>query len=373
MNLVIWGKNFETGIADVDEQHRFLVELTNKFGLLISQQDPDQEKLETVFTELLDYTRYHFHDEEQFMKGAGVDNRHCEYHNSEHKSFIDEVVRLHQDKVLREDRDKDLFEFLMHWLIYHILGSDLSMSRQAAMIASGISPAAAFAANEKEPDNAKELLLRSLNHLFKQVSQRNRELQELNQNLEDKVTARTRALGEANRQLEKLAMTDVLTGLANRRQALDMLKHCWQEGSNSNGALSCIMIDVDRFKEINDTYGHDIGDAVLADLARQLQHLVRTDDLLSRLGGDEFLIVCPRTDIRGAMHLAEQIHHKMSSQKVPIPAEQWNYSLSLGVAERTADMVQPEELIKHADRGVYLAKENGKNCVRSTSATSQKS
>ncbi len=372
MNLVVWGRNFETGIADVDEQHKFLVELTNKFGLLISQQDPDQEKLETVFSDLLDYTRYHFHDEEQFMREAGVDERHYEYHVSEHKGFIDEVLRLHLEKGLTKDTGKDLFEFLMHWLIYHILGSDLSMSRQAAMIGQGISPADAFASNEKEPDNAKELLLRSLNHLFKQVSQRNRELQELNQNLEDKVAQRTRALGEANRQLEKMAMTDVLTGLANRRQALFQLKRYWQDKQNGKDELSCIMIDVDRFKEINDTYGHDIGDAVLVELAKQLQHLVRTDDLLSRLGGDEFLIICPGTDISGAMHLAEQIHHKMSSQKVPIPAERWNYSLSLGVAERTAHMHQPEDLIKNADRGVYMAKESGKNCVRSTSAIGQK-
>lgn len=105
-------------------------------------------------------------------------------------------------------------------------------------------------------------------------------------------------------------MTDALTGLPNRRHALQQLKTLWEESTRSASPLSVMMIDADHFKEVNDTCGHDAGDLVLGELARTLQHAVRTDDLVSRLGGDEFLIICPDTDSSGGRQIAETVRKK---------------------------------------------------------------
>lgn len=182
--------------------------------------------------------------------------------------------------------------------------------------------------------------------------------------LEKKVRERTEELHRANQELIEISLTDALTGLSNRRHALQQLKTLWEESTRSGNPLSVMMIDADHFKEINDTCGHDAGDFVLSELGRTLQHAVRTDDLVSRLGGDEFLIICPNTDRSGGLKVAETVRKKVSDMRVPAGDGCWNGSVSIGVAVRTSDMKTFESLIKAADKGVYAAKRAGKNCVR---------
>jgi len=186
----------------------------------------------------------------------------------------------------------------------------------------------------------------------------------LNQNLELKIEERTQSLYAANQKLGELAATDVLTGLSNRRHALQMLQKLWEESVENGNSLACMMIDADRFKEINDNYGHDAGDIVLCELAKNLKYAVRTDDIVCRLGGDEFLIICPNTDEEGAMHIATLTHKQISALRVLVDGGAWQGSISVGVAEKTAAMKGVEDLIKAADRGVYAAKEAGKNCLK---------
>jgi hemerythrin len=363
MKLIDWNTKFETGIIEVDQQHKFLVELINHFGLLVSQQKVDHKHLEQVFSELLDYTRYHFQEEEKIIYDAGIDSRHVETHVKEHRGFVDEIKRLYGDKGLLEVAGNNLFEFLVSWLIFHILDSDARMSKQLRLLEAGSSPAEAFSCCQKDPDNIKELLLDSLLSLFNQVSLRNRELKENNLALEKRVEERTRELTSANKQLGTLAMTDPLTDLPNRRKALLTLKKLWVEAKQQEKPLSCIMIDADKFKQINDNYGHDAGDRVLIELATELAHSVRTDDLVSRLGGDEFLILCPDTDLKGALQLAQQIHSCVAMMEVMVPGGSWSGSISLGVAVKDQQDQHPEDLIKRADNGVILAKNNGKNRI----------
>ena len=174
---------------------------------------------------------------------------------------------------------------------------------------------------------------------------------------------KTLDLSEANQKLGELASTDVLTGLSNRRHAMQILERLWAESIESNIPLACMMIDADGFKEINDNYGHDAGDIVLCELAKELQYAVRTDDIVCRLGGDEFLIICPNTNKEGAMHIANMTHTKISGLTVEVDGGAWQGSISVGVAIKTDSMQTLGELIKAADRGVYAAKEAGKNCV----------
>ena len=120
-------------------------------------------------------------------------------------------------------------KFLIYWLAYHILGSDQSMARQIRAIRAGHTPADAYLTEERMKEGAVEPLLRALNGLFRQVSERNRELLQLNQTLEARVEERTRELAAANEQLEIIALTDVLTGLPNRRHAMRCLDQAWKQ------------------------------------------------------------------------------------------------------------------------------------------------
>jgi hemerythrin len=199
--------------------------------------------------------------------------------------------------------------------------------------------------------------------LFQQVSSQNQELIELNKSLEYKVQDRTRALSDANEKLEEMALTDVLTGLPNRRHAMGRLAKEWIASVEDGKPLACMMIDADGFKLVNDTYGHDAGDEVLRQLSRHLRYAVRTDDVVCRLGGDEFLIICSNTNQQGAMKVAEQMRLAISALRIVAGYGIWPGSVSVGVAARTKDMQGLEDLIKAADEGVYLAKKNGRNCA----------
>lgn len=365
MDVFQWDRKFETGLTEVDKQHHHLVNIINDFGTLIAQDKVAFDDLKAVFNELASYTQYHFSEEENLMATIGVDNRHIQYHVTEHHGFLQDVLDLHQEMATGDQAaSKHLFNFLMSWLVYHILGSDMSLSRQIKALGRGRTAAEAYDAEGKSADLGINLLLKSLNNLFHQVSERNKDLRDLNRNLEDKVAARTQELSTANGRLREIASTDVLTGLANRRQAIHSLGKLWQESENKQTPLSCLMIDADAFKQINDNYGHDAGDHVLQVLAKELSNDMRTDDLVCRLGGDEFLILCPETDQTGALYIANQVHGKIAALTIKAGDGAWCGSISVGVATKNAAMKQPEELIKLADRGVYAAKEAGRNCVK---------
>jgi len=361
-----WNTSFETGLPTVDEQHHRLVELINQFGELLVENKIELNDLEKVFEELVNYTQYHFSDEEQLSRQIGVDQRHIDYHVKKHEEFLQEVVLLHASiSVEKPNSVHFLYNFLTHWLAYHILGMDQDLARQIHAIESGTTAAEAYEVEETERDKSTGALLASLDGLFEQVSARNRELTELNQTLEERVALRTRELSEANLHLEELSLTDVLTGLPNRRHAMRRLASLWDEASQSNSDLVCMMIDADHFKEVNDTHGHDAGDFVLTELARTLKGSVRTDDIVCRLGGDEFFVICPNTPEDGGMLLAEIIRKNISELRVPTGTEVWPGSISVGVAAKQVGIKNYDELIKVADNGVYAAKKAGKNCVRS--------
>ena len=114
-------------------------------------------------------------------------------------------------------------------------------------------------------------------------------------------------LAVANRRLHHAAYEDALTRLPNRRFGLERLSQEWARASRMSQRLACIMADVDHFKRINDTYGHDIGDEVLQALADVIRGSIRTSDLACRLGGEEFVILCPDTDLKGAQLCAERL------------------------------------------------------------------
>lgn len=362
MDSFQWDEHFVTGIDEVDTQHMELVRIINRIGEVLSNSAaPGLDSLSVLIDELAAYTRFHFAAEESMMAAQGIDRQHLESQSREHENFVDEIARLAHATMTPEVSNR-LLNFLIHWLAYHILGSDQSMARQLRLISQGLNPAEALKEDARLGSRATEPLLAALSGLFSQVSQQNRELHELNQTLEAKVAERTRELAIANRNLEALSLTDVLTGLPNRRHAMRRLGLEWHNGDDT---LSVMMIDADGFKTVNDSWGHDAGDVVLTALARMLADSVRTDDLVCRLGGDEFLVICPDTPLSGAMQLAESMRSRVNAMRVAAGAGEWPGSVSIGVASRTAMMHAPDDLMRRADEGVYLAKRRGRNCVAS--------
>lgn len=360
-----WTPCFVTGLETVDEQHHHLVDVINQFGeLLMQPQGSSAAAIEAVFGELARYARVHFQDEEALMVQSGIDSRHVTQHRDEHAKFLQDVTDL-RSSVQADNREetRKLLDFLSNWLAYHILGTDQLMALLMVAKASGQSQEEAYQTHQAGKDPATATLLLAMNRLFAQVSERNRELFDLNRTLEARVAERTRELLDANQQLENMAMTDVLTGLPNRRHALLALQAEWHQSVANGQPLACMMIDADGFKAVNDTYGHDAGDEVLRQLSAALREAVRNDDVVCRLGGDEFLIICATTTLIGALQTAEKLRHAVSLLRVPAGEGVWAGSVSVGVAVRQPGMKGVDELLKAADQSVYLAKHNGRNCV----------
>jgi len=257
-----------------------------------------------------------------------------------------------------------LLDFLCHWLTFHILGTDQNIARQIKSIQSGTTPSDAYEQEVMQSNVTIKPLLETVNELLSQSTAKNIDLVKLNRSLEAKVLERTKALSEANLHLEEISLTDVLTKLPNRRHCMRQLEFFWKKSLADNSPMACMMIDADHFKEVNDTYGHDAGDRVLCELANTLQHAVRDVDIVCRLGGDEFLIVCPNTDQDSALSIAKEVRLKVFELRVPTGDGVWCGSISVGLGVRSSGMVDSDALIKAADNGVYEAKRAGKNCVR---------
>lgn len=367
MKSFLWEHCFVTGLDMVDEQHHYLVDLINQFGaLLMKPEGASAEEIEALFAELARYTQYHFQEEEALMVQAHLDQRHISHHKKEHAQFLQDLTYMHAGETGKPAESAiALLQYLSNWLAFHILGSDQLMARILKAIEVGTSQQEAYRAHYKDRDPATATLLQAMSRLIEQVSERSRALFELNQTLEARVDERTHALSQMNRQLESMAMTDVLTGLPNRRHAMRILSREWDNAAAQGDALSCMMIDADGFKKINDTYGHDAGDTVLRVLARCLKEAVRNDDVVCRLGGDEFLIVCMHTGLDGAMTTAEKVRQDVSELRVKAGNGEWAGSVSVGVAQATPSLRAQgvDAWLKKADEGVYLAKRNGRNCV----------
>jgi len=181
-------------------------------------------------------------------------------------------------------------------------------------------------------------------------------------------------LRESNQALKELAATDPLTGLANRRTLMTELEREFRRCQRSGSLLSLVMVDLDHFKRVNDTYGHQNGDRVLVALADSLKTHLRPYDLASRFGGEEFALVLPETGPEGTLRIAERIRTSVAGLKFDGALEGLQVTASLGVATCPAATVKDiEDLIRESDDALYLAKKNGRNRIESLAGDSQQS
>jgi diguanylate cyclase (GGDEF)-like protein len=181
--------------------------------------------------------------------------------------------------------------------------------------------------------------------------------------LELRVQERTAELRAANERLSQLAVTDSLTGLVNRRALFDAMNREVERSRRHAHPLAVIMFDIDRFKAINDLYGHAAGDQVLQRVAQLALGVVRSGDLLARYGGEEFLLLAPETDRSQAAQLAERIRAALHAAEVPVDHQKIRFTASFGIASLLEGDADASAVIARADQALYAAKEGGRNRV----------
>ena len=170
-------------------------------------------------------------------------------------------------------------------------------------------------------------------------------------------------LAVANRRLANAALTDSLTGLPNRRSAMDQLEQAWSAASRAEAPLAVMAVDIDHFKHINDTYGHALGDKVLREAASALRASSRREDSVCRIGGEEFLVICPNTDLAAAAQSAERLRAALGARRISVGQAECTITASIGVAIREDDTADIDGLVSAADQALYAAKEAGRNQV----------
>jgi diguanylate cyclase (GGDEF)-like protein len=166
-------------------------------------------------------------------------------------------------------------------------------------------------------------------------------------------------LRQRNADLERLSRTDVLTDLYNRRNLEEVLARVHSEAIRRQEPMAVLLLDIDHFKHVNDTYGHPVGDLVLVEFARRMRAEVRTGDIAGRWGGEEFLVILPRTDRAAAVNVAERIRVATAATSMAVADYNITVRVSVGCAEGPCD--SPEELLSNADARLYQAKLAGRN------------
>lgn len=177
------------------------------------------------------------------------------------------------------------------------------------------------------------------------------------------VATNRRQLQASNLQLQKLSSTDRLTGLYNRGHWEEALKLEYARHARYGHATSLIMFDIDHFKRVNDTYGHQVGDQVIQRVADVLRELVRDADIAGRYGGEEFAVLLPDTDKAGGAMLAERLRKVVEEQTVESEAGSVRFTISLGVADLGYPTDDYKQLIEWADQALYASKRGGRNRV----------
>lgn len=209
----------------------------------------------------------------------------------------------------------------------------------------------------RKPFNSLELKARVKNHV---------ELKKIREELERKNIR----LQEAYERLGVLARTDPLTGLLNRREVLERMEYEMVKHERNKRPFSIIIGDIDFFKQVNDTYGHQFGDQVLISIAELLRQSCRKQDSVSRWGGEEFLLLLPDTDEQGSAVLAEKLRLAVQQTAFQCGGADVKVTITFGVSS-FKPLQSVDDLISGADRALYQGKKEGRNCVCSASSEDQ--
>lgn len=184
----------------------------------------------------------------------------------------------------------------------------------------------------------------------------------LNLKIRKQLEMRNDELDELNQKLRVIAIHDQLTGLYNRHFMVEQIERQRELFARHDNMCCIVLFDIDHFKQINDRYGHAVGDDVLVAFSRRVEVLLRQGDVLGRYGGEEFLLLLPMIDLSAALHLAERIRCALADSPVILKSEEITVTASFGVAQLERGEDADDWLIR-VDQALYRAKEHGRNCV----------
>jgi diguanylate cyclase (GGDEF)-like protein len=190
------------------------------------------------------------------------------------------------------------------------------------------------------------------NHMVARLRQGREELASANESLVEK-----------NKELEKLSITDSLTGLYNRKHLMETLEAEVSRYGRYKRPFTMMMLDIDHFKRYNDTYGHLAGDEVLRQMSALLKSSIRQSDYAARYGGEEFIVILPETVAEAAAHMAERIRRDMEGREMGSETSGTKVTVSMGIAAFPEHGEDPESMIREADAALYEAKRRGRNQV----------
>jgi len=227
---------------------------------------------------------------------------------------------------------------------------------------------------ETEPDVARLMLAGASDYLLHDASsaallarltnaQRQVSLQNTVKTERELAVSSSGEWARANRRLIHDALTDVLTQLPNRRYGMDRFVQEWSVSTSNSLPISCLMLDIDYFKKVNDQRGHDIGDMVLRQMAAVVGTNCRRSDIVFRYGGEELCVICPSTNQHDAVQLAERIVQAVRQAAFGPPEASFKLTLSIGLAVRSASTAGVEDLLSQADTALYAAKAGGRDRV----------
>lgn len=192
----------------------------------------------------------------------------------------------------------------------------------------------------------------------------NRRLQQQRQQMLEELRIKNAQLEDSLIKMQRMAATDHLTGLANRRHFGELLERYHTDAMRYRFDLTCCMCDLDHYKKINDTLGHQVGDKLLIMTADVIRSSLRQTDLAARYGGDEFVLLLPHTSLDQAMTVAERIRIEVARQASTLPSSGHVVTMSMGIASLAADHPSnADSLVAMADRALYMAKDAGKNQI----------
>jgi diguanylate cyclase (GGDEF)-like protein len=167
----------------------------------------------------------------------------------------------------------------------------------------------------------------------------------------------------AHEQVERLSITDGLTGIYNRRYMNERLEEEFAKVQRYEAEMSVLLLDLDHFKQINDNFGHQVGDRTLVSVAECLNTMLRESDMLGRYGGEEFLVMLPHTNLTDATHTADKLRKAIGELQISGMGEK-RVTVSIGVATFPNTGIDSlDALVRHADEALYKAKESGRNRV----------
>lgn len=367
-----WNKNFDTGNHIIDEQHKELVRLLNSLAnTLVGNQ---QYEIESAFSALAKYADYHFSSEEEVWSEYFVNDHWLHSHQLSHGAFLPKVLEIkeHNTTLPFYLIVEDIVKFLIRWLAFHILNED----RRYAIVVSEVRGGktleeAKNIAERKMNASSVRLLTEAVLTMYDGLSTRALNLlreRRARLEAEGKLRLAYEELEEVNKRLEESSITDYLTGLHNRRYFDTIFSKELKRARRDQSPLALLLIDVDHFKTLNDTYGHLKGDEALIQISAKFRQICRRPgDYVFRIGGEEFaVLICDKSRKCKLLEFGDVLRKAIRSLNIPNINSKVEpvLTISLGVAEVIPDKTDSvRSIYKKADFYLYQAKQKGRNRV----------